>query len=130
MFVSSDEVSWEDHQLWYERSLRMSGRWILVGEDKDHPVGVLRLDRSVGDSATVSVNVNPECRGRGVGKQILALGADFAALLGLVSLEAAIKTENVASIALFRGAGFDHVGFENGLERYMLHLPVAAGRRP
>jgi UDP-2,4-diacetamido-2,4,6-trideoxy-beta-L-altropyranose hydrolase len=129
MFVSSDEVSWGDHQLWYERSLAKPGRWILVGEDEDRPVGMLRLDRCVGDTATVSVNVSPECRGRGIGKEILALGADFAARLGLVSLEANIKTENVASIALFQSAGFDRVGLENGLERYMLHLPVAPGRR-
>jgi RimJ/RimL family protein N-acetyltransferase len=129
MFVSSDEVPWEDHQLWYERSLTKSDCWILVGEDEDRPVGMLRLDRSVGDIATVSVNVSPESRGRGVGKNILALGADFAARLGLVSLEANIKKENAASIALFQSVGFDHVGSANGLERYMLHLPVAPRRR-
>jgi RimJ/RimL family protein N-acetyltransferase len=127
MFVTTDPVPWEDHRQWYGRSLANPDRWILVGEDKDQPVGVLRLDRTCGRVAKISINVRPESRGRGVGREILALGAAFAVRLGLVCLEANIKAENVASIALFRGVGFDCAGSENGLEKYVLHLPVAPG---
>jgi RimJ/RimL family protein N-acetyltransferase len=125
MFRTSDEVSWEEHRDWYGRSLANAGRWMLVGEDAGHPLGILRLDRKGRGSAEVNINVSPDNRGRGVGRDILALGVDYAAgRLGLVRLEANIKPENAASVALFKRAGFMHAGSENGLEKYVLSLPL------
>jgi len=129
MFGAPDEVPWEEHHEWYGRSLANANRWILIGEEANHPVGVLRFDRIGNDVAKVSVTVTPENRGRGIGREILALGSDYAAhRLGFVRLEANIKAENVASLALFEGAGFVYAGSESGLGRYVLALPVMPRR--
>ncbi len=61
-----------------------------------------------GTSAEVSINLNPEARGRGLGYPSLVSGISaFAAeRSGVVRIVATIRATNAASLAIFSKAGF------------------------
>ncbi|WP_235285044.1 GNAT family N-acetyltransferase [Thalassospira sp. HJ] len=74
--------------------------------------------------AEISVYVDPDCQGQGVGKSLLAALIKSSEEHGIWSLEAGIFPENEASIALHRSLGFETVGRKRGLGR-MGYGPMA-----
>jgi RimJ/RimL family protein N-acetyltransferase/SAM-dependent methyltransferase len=106
----SSPVSLESHQRWYQESLRNRNRKIYVVVAGDQPSGVVRLDLS-GRQATVSINLAPEWRGRGIGPLALERLVELAfGPLGLDRLVASVKADNRASLAAFAKAGFVRSG--------------------
>jgi len=67
--------------------------------------------------AEISVYVDPDCHGKGLGKALLAALITESEKQGFWSLEAGIFPENKASIALHHGLGFEIVGRKRGLGR-------------
>jgi RimJ/RimL family protein N-acetyltransferase len=121
MFRSSHEVPWEEHCGWYENALHNPEKVMLIAEQGTTPVGVVRFDLKDTGVAEISINVNPEFRGRGLGKQILDLACRYAFReVRLTGVEAEIKAENGASLALFAGAGFALVGRNGPMHLYQL----------
>lgn len=108
--LSREPVSWEGHLRWLEGVLASPQRWLLVGEVADGAVGVLRYDRQEQDPAVaeVSIYLLPGHAGAGWGRHLLAAGD--AALrhhwpdIGFV--EAQVRPDNAASLALFAHAGY------------------------
>lgn len=74
--------------------------------------------------AEISVYVDPDCQGQGLGKALLAALVVESERQGIWSLEAGIFPENKASIALHHGLGFETVGRKRGLGR-MSYGPMA-----
>ncbi|MBC06890.1 GNAT family N-acetyltransferase [Thalassospira sp.] len=74
--------------------------------------------------AEISVYVDPDCQGQGVGKSLLAALIKSSEEHGIWSLEAGIFPENEASIALHQSLGFETVGRKRGLGR-MGYGPMA-----
>jgi RimJ/RimL family protein N-acetyltransferase len=73
-------------------------------------VGSVRLDFSdiKRDSFAVSIFVDPEFRAVGIGKQMLGLALDSVhAEHGIYKYRAVIKRDNLGSIKLFEGFGFE-----------------------
>jgi CMP-N-acetylneuraminic acid synthetase/ribosomal protein S18 acetylase RimI-like enzyme len=103
----SREIPLDEHTRWLAQSLALRERrlWIVVGEG-GADAGVVRLDVE-GRSATVSIALAPEARGRGLGTAALrALAAEAFGSLGLATLRARVKRDNRASLAVFRRAGY------------------------
>jgi phosphinothricin acetyltransferase len=101
--------SWEDwdrHHLPAPRLVAAGDRGV-VGWIALMPVSRRQVYRGVVD---VSIYVDPDARGAGVGRGLLTallLAADAA---GIWTIQAGVFPENSASLALFRGAGFRDVG--------------------
>ena len=121
--VSHDIVEWADHEQWYEAALADPKRFLYVALHEDVRAGLVRFDvDAAGTSAEVSINLNPECRGKGLARPILA--AAIEAFRGdeprVVELTATIRPENVASVRTFASKGFVRSGGQEQLERYVL----------
>ncbi len=100
------EIPLEEHSRWFEESLSRGERrmYVILADGVD--AGMLRLDLGDGE-ATVSVNVAPEWRGRGIATRALrSLCREAFGPLGLRRLKAKIKPENLASRIAFERAGF------------------------
>ena len=102
-------IPFETHEAWFRASLGRADRrlYVIVVEGRDS--GTARLDVA-GTEAEVSINLAPECRGRGIGPAALERVAEAAfGDLGLVCLVARVKTDNAVSLAAFERAGFARV---------------------
>jgi RimJ/RimL family protein N-acetyltransferase len=100
------EVTLEKHARWIDESLARSDRRIWIVTAAGLNVGMVRLDLE-GPTASVSINLAPEARGRGLGPAALrALAAEAFGPLGLHTLRARVKRNNRASVGAFRKAGF------------------------
>jgi phosphinothricin acetyltransferase len=74
--------------------------------------------------AEISVYVDPDHQGQGIGKALLARLIRESENQGIWSLEAGIFPENEGSLALHRALGFETVGRKRGLGR-MSYGPMA-----
>lgn len=74
--------------------------------------------------AEISVYVDPENHGQGIGKALLRALIDASEAEGIWSLEAGIFPENVASLAIHQSLGFEEIGRRRGLGR-MSYGPMA-----
>lgn len=99
--INMDEVPWENHVAWLEKSLASPDRTLLVAEQDERPVGTVRIDREDG-VLELSWTVAPDARGNGVGQKMVALCADQTE----GPLVAHIKRENRASQRIAEAAGF------------------------
>lgn len=105
----STAISWEEHRRWFEAKLAAPGSRLWVLTANELPVGQLRLDRK--DAHTyISYSLDPLVRGRGWGREIIALG--LRKLFGTDSpvIRAEVKSGNLVSRAIFEKMGFRTVG--------------------
>lgn len=101
-------VDMDTHVEWWNRSLADSRRALLIGYSEGRPFGVVRFDFDEPDSALISIYLDPEMTGRGMGRALL-----FAGLSWLrkhhpetSAVFAEILLENFASLRVFQAAGF------------------------
>lgn len=107
------EVDQAAHLAWFSGAVADPRRLLLIGEVGGAKVGMVRFDR--GERIEVSINLNPEHRGRGLSHPLLS------AALGLVQGDvwAVVREDNAASRRLFERAGFDLQDTVEGLRRYL-----------
>lgn len=117
----SDEILWEDHARWFEERVQDPHSVIYIGEDAaGEAVGLVRFQIK-GDRAVLSVNVVPEYRGKGWGRELIAFSTRRLVRTRSVGrIEAFVKPENQASVRLFQTSGFrlagnDQVGGQDAL---------------
>lgn len=106
------------HRNWYRRVLDNQRQILLIGSIRERKIGVLRYDTE-GKSAEVSVYLDPELHGLGIGSQLIAAGNLWIKKNGLPinDIVARVRPENVASFKAFGDAGFSP---END-DRFTLH---------
>lgn len=97
-----------DHLAWFETALASPSRDLLIVEYGGQPAAHVRFDkdRSTGESASASICLNPDFRGKGLGAQLLAFACNWAGAHGVLVLRATIHSRNQASINVFQRAGF------------------------
>ena len=107
--LSSDEVTREQHDAWLKKTLQDRNCLLIIGEVLGDPVGMVRIN-ILNDSgvAQVSINLNPDFRGRGISRQLLGSSLLFGAQVfdNLSKYCAEIHIENVASQKIFKSVGF------------------------
>ena len=108
---SGEELSETEHAIWFESRIgRLSSEpfWIMSNDKKD--LGFVRLDFSDNkrNSYVVSIFLKPEFRALGIGKQMLGLALNSVnSEYGVFQYRAIIKRDNLSSIKLFKGFGFE-----------------------
>jgi RimJ/RimL family protein N-acetyltransferase len=124
--LSTDEVTWDDHERWFASSLANRARRIYICramlDGAEESIGMVRFDLDeAGASAEVSINLNPSARGRGFGSPALTAGIE--AFLSdepdVRQLTAQIRESNVASVAIFTKVGFVVTRSEGGVSHYV-----------
>ena len=115
MSLSTEPIPWETHLPWLTGRLANPECRLYIGEDEDgEALGQVRLDRA-GTTATLSIGLAPEARGRGLAARLVRLAAveclhsEWCRLV-----EARVRPENAASLVTFRRAGFTDQGLTAG----------------
>jgi pseudaminic acid synthase len=106
MSIQSAEVSVSEHAAWLRSSLESTQRAVLIAESQDLAVGVVRLERQGSRQAEVSLTLAPASRGKGLAASVLEAAESVARERGDVRLVAKIKAGNLASIRVFKKAGY------------------------
>ncbi|KGG12093.1 MULTISPECIES: GNAT family N-acetyltransferase [Prochlorococcus] len=110
MFISEDEISWEEHMIWYEKLIEDNSRKLYVGILKDLPIGVVRFDNCfmTNKSFDISINISPSNRGQGIGKALLGKSIKIFSqeVKSCRLIRAEIKNHNLSSIRIFTSCGF------------------------
>ena len=79
-------------------------------------VGFLRfasmepLEGAAGRWVTISINIAPEARGRGIGLAALGAAEPLLSRAGVSAVYAEVRTENDASLRMFEAAGYVSLG--------------------
>ncbi len=104
---SSDPIPWEDHREWFRTKLAdVHHRFFVAYNDRDEPVGQVRFD-CTGKNAVISVSIAPTMRGKKYATELVTLGCRAAfADCEINVIDAFIKPENKASVAVFEKSGF------------------------
>jgi UDP-2,4-diacetamido-2,4,6-trideoxy-beta-L-altropyranose hydrolase len=101
---TQEDVPLSDHARWFARRLRsLDPVWIV--EENGDPVGIVRLD-----GARISIALAAEVRGRGIGREAIAIACQRANQ----PVVAEVASENTASRRCFEACGF--VPVEDGRE--------------
>ena len=107
--LSSDEVTREQHEAWFNKTLQDTNSLLIIGEVLGGPVGMVRIN-ILNDSGLgqVSINLNPDFRGRGLSRQLLGSSLLFATQVfdNVSKYRADIHIENLASQKIFTAVGF------------------------
>ena len=115
MSFSTESIPWDTHLPWLTGRLANPDCRLYIGEDeRGEALGQVRLDRAA-TTATLSVGLAPEARGRGLAARLVRLAAVECLDSGWCRLvEARVRPENAASLATFRRAGFVDRGLSAG----------------
>ncbi len=120
MSKQTEWIPWETHRAWYAAAASNPHIHMRIAMENSHPVGAFRLENDQQGDAIVSINVSPEFRGHGKGKQILELGCLIGFLkLRCDTLTAAIKKDNLVSKNLFMDLGFKLVEEGSAFDTYV-----------
>jgi len=109
----SGAISWEEHARWFAERLQDPQSLIYIGENAaGEPVGVVRFQIN-GEIAALSVNVAPEFRGQGWGRELIVFSAhSLVRERSVRRVDAFVKPDNHASVRLFEASGFLRAGME------------------
>lgn len=112
--LSSDPIPWSRHVRWLDSKLEDPDvyLWLAVNE-RGTPIGQIRFDR-IGEEAVVSVGLDPQRRGLGIGPQLIRRSTDrLMRTKGIMKVRAHIKPDNVISRRAFSRAGYKAEGKVN-----------------
>lgn len=113
--------SWDEGHLAEGRLVACDGNGQVVGWAGLSGVSNRCVYRGI---AEISVYVDPDCHGQGIGKTLLSELITASEENGIWSLEAGIFPENEASLVVHHALGFETVGRKRGLGR-MSYGPMA-----
>lgn len=107
MMKLNDYVPWENHQRWFNATLKDPQRLLVMVVCRHGKIGVVRHDDKGGGLFETSIHFNPLFRGQGLGGE--ALKHSRAHLLARKSVRAqfaTLKQANVASRKSFERGGY------------------------
>ena len=106
-FFDPDPVSWNDHKRWFDLKMKDPNVKIYIAQIEDERIGVIRF-KSQDSCISVSVNLNPNFLGKGLGHKVIELGTDkvLKAAKGSKPVIAEIKEKNIISQKAFAKAGY------------------------
>lgn len=108
----SREIAWPDHLEWLSKGLTNSNRCLLIGSVGAVDVGVIRFDRVQPNEWEVSLYLDPDLHGLGLGKALLLAGEArlCASRNDTCRFVATILESNEGSKHLFESSGYRFAG--------------------
>ena len=106
----SAPIPWDEHLAWFNASMENATRLMIIAEnDEGIPIAQVRFDQVAELLFTISISLSPSLRGLGLAPLIIEKSGNH--LRGNsheTTIEAWIKSENMASIRSFERAGYEH----------------------
>jgi RimJ/RimL family protein N-acetyltransferase len=104
---SQRAVPWDEHQRWFEETLRGERRKMFIVVQSGQPVGQVRFDRTDNRTGVISVYLLPPFTGRGHGVEAIRLGcAEIFKLWEIDGVVACVRLDNPWARSAFLKAGF------------------------
>lgn len=120
-----EPISEADHRNWYSRVINDTGRLLIIGLLLEQKAGIVRFDRLEDSLWEVSITLDAEARGRGMGRRLLEMALEFLQkAYAPTKVLAVARLSNEASIRLFLSLGFKQVSDDG--ELVSLILPINA----
>ena len=105
-FKNQDIVSQKEHQVWLEKKLNSSSSSLIMFGRDEIKIGIVRLDIEQ-EYIDVSINLNPNERGKKLGKKILKVSERYLnESLKEKKLRAEVLKMNIPSQKVFERAGY------------------------
>ena len=104
---NKEPISRDQHERWFKEKSKDPNSQIYIACFKDDKIGIVRFDEK-GDVIKVSVMLNPEFLGKGLGAEVIRLGTErfISEKKPCKPIIAEIKKDNIASIKAFQKAAF------------------------
>jgi UDP-2,4-diacetamido-2,4,6-trideoxy-beta-L-altropyranose hydrolase len=126
--LSSNEILWAEHVLWFANKMKNPDCTILIAEDeRGDAIGQFRIDWRSAQDGEIDVSVSRDWRERKYGGKVIRLGVEaaFAGKPALgARLHAFVKLQNQASRRAFESAGFRSLGEEDRSGFRMIHYVI------
>lgn len=107
--IQSQAIDLTDHLNWLDRVMAAPDRWLFVGQIGEVAVGSIRFDGIGATELEVSLYLDPDLHGLGLGTRLLLAGEKAVAALlghGPFTAHATVLTGNTASQRLFAACGY------------------------
>lgn len=106
-FFNPNPIPWKEHREWFYSKIKDEDAKIYIAVLKKNKIGVIRFEIK-GDLAKVSVNLNPDFFGKGLGYKVIRFGTEkfLKEIKARKQIIAEIKRDNVASQKVFAKAGY------------------------
>ncbi|MDD5292058.1 MAG: GNAT family N-acetyltransferase [Candidatus Omnitrophica bacterium] len=103
-------IDWQGHKQWFYSKIKNKNIRIYIASKGKDKIGVIRF-RKLKDFVKVSVNLNPESFGKGLGTNIIRLGTEkiLEDKKFHKPIIAEIRLDNIISQKAFYKAGYKHV---------------------
>lgn len=101
-------IAWDEHKKWFNDKLQDQKVVIYIAFDGNNKIGSIRFEDK-GNAVKVSVMLNPDFSGKGLGALVIKLGTEkfINRKKPNKPIIAEIKKDNIASIKAFQKAGFE-----------------------
>ena len=106
--IQGNEIALTDHLAWLDHAMTAPDRRLMVGHIGECPVGSIRFDHLDRDQQAVSLYLDPDLLGLGLGPHLLLAGEQaMAKRLGRpFTVRATVVPGNIASQRLFETCGY------------------------
>lgn len=125
--------AWSRQSWWSELAGRPRRRYSVAVAD-DRVVGYAGIDCSGRTADVMTIGVDPQCQGRGVGALLLDRLGDQARASGAEALLLEVRADNRGARNLYARAGFEHIQTRRGYYKPegvdALVMRAHLGRRP
>lgn len=104
---STESIPWETHIQWFRNKLNDANCEMYIAQNEDgEKLGQVRFEMDQHD-AIISVSLDPSCRNKGYGREIIAIGTrTILERRNIRQVRAMVKKENIASLRAFENASF------------------------
>lgn len=109
--IRTDKVKRAEHISWLGSVIDSTDRQLLIAEEQGIPVGTVRTDLCDG-IYQLSWTVAPDARGRGLGKEMVAMIAHKIT----APIQARVRSDNISSVVIAEYAGME---FEKELDGFL-----------
>ena len=108
MSLNTYKITYQSHLKWFKEILDNPLTKSYIGEIKGKKIGICRFDINKEILCSeVSININPDLRGQGIGKKFLTAAIENFEKAYQLELIAQVKIKNYASKKIFKNAHFE-----------------------
>lgn len=114
---NTEIITWEDHQKWFASIMDSRDRVLLIGQDRESQIGVVRFDKCE-DFAEISIYLIPDANLSGRGRNLLFSAEHWIRenRTDIKYVRASVRGSNIQSQRLFLGADY-HVDVAHYLKK-------------
>ena len=107
MSLTKNDITWEDHSIWMQAVINNHNNVVYIAlYDENNKIGICRFFEDIEFKIKVSINLNPNFRGRHLSSKVLSLCVNDFRTNSARPLHAIIDKSNLRSLSIFKKCNF------------------------